>query len=210
MSIKIETVQLGMVRTNCYLVYDDTTKEAIIIDPADNASLITHMLKEKELVLQAILLTHGHFDHILAVNELKSLYDVPVMAHEEEKQLLADPSLNLSIGMGGNRCIVVPDRFLKDGEILDLLHTKVKVLHTPGHTSGGVCYLFEQEAFLLSGDTLFEGSVGRTDFPTGSMSVLVRSINEKLMGLDDQVVVYPGHEGQTSIGRERKFNPYLK
>lgn len=102
------------------------------------------------------------------------------------------------------------DYFFKDNEIIELLHTKVKVLHTPGHTAGGVCYLFLKEKMMLSGDTLFEESVGRTDFPTGSMSTLVHSIKEKLMVLEDEITVYPGHEGETSISHERNFNPYIK
>lgn len=210
MAIKVEKYQLGMVRTNCYFVYNDETKEVVIVDPADNAEFIKRTVKEKELQVQAILLTHGHFDHIMAANDLHDTYQVPIMAHESEKQILEEPTMNLSIGMGGNPCIVEADRFLKDEVVLDLLHTKVKVLHTPGHTAGGVCYLFVQEKIMLSGDTLFEGSIGRTDFPTGSMSTLVRSIKEKLMVLEDEIIVYPGHEGETSISRERKFNPYIR
>lgn len=210
MAIIVEKYQLGMVRTNCYLIYNDETKEVIIVDPADNAKMIEQLIEEKKLDVQAILLTHGHFDHILAANELHDTYRVPIMAHENEKQILEDPSLNLSIGMGGEPCIVKADRFLEDDEVLDLLHTKVKVLHTPGHTAGGACYLFLKEKLMFSGDTLFEESVGRTDFPTGSMSTLVHSIKEKLMVLEDDITVYPGHEGETSIGHERNFNPYIR
>lgn len=210
MAIIVEKYQLGMVRTNCYLIHNDETKEVIIVDPADNAKIIEQMIKEKNLSVQAILLTHGHFDHILAANELHDTYHVPIMAHENEKQILEDPSLNLSIGMGEEPCTVKADYFFKDNEIIELLHTKVKVLHTPGHTAGGVCYLFLKEKMMLSGDTLFEESVGRTDFPTGSMSTLVHSIKEKLMVLEDEITVYPGHEGETSISHERNFNPYIK
>ncbi|WP_181899306.1 MBL fold metallo-hydrolase [Lachnotalea glycerini] len=209
MSIIVEKFPLGMVRTNCYLVYNVDTKEAIIVDPADNGAYIKSIIEEKDLNLQAILLTHGHFDHIMAVAYLKENYQIPVMAHEQEKEILEDPAKNLSDSMGGNFCIVKADRFLKDGEVLELLGTKIKTLYTPGHTIGGVCYLFEKEKLLLSGDTLFNGSVGRSDFPTGSTSTLVRSIKDKLFVLEDDVIVYPGHEDETSIGRERKFNPYI-
>lgn len=210
MAIIVEKYQLGMVRTNCYLIYNDETKQVIIVDPADNANTIKQFIKEKKLSVEAILLTHGHFDHILAANELHDTYHVPIMAHENEKQILEDPSLNLSIGMGGEPCIVKADHYLKDNAILELLHTKIKVLHTPGHTAGGACYLFLEEKMLFSGDTLFEESVGRTDFPTGSMSTLVHSIKEKLMVLEDDTIVYPGHEGETSISHERNFNPYIR
>ena len=145
----------------------------------------------------------------MAVAYLKDSYLIPVMAHEQEREILEDPSKNLSGSMGGDFCIVKADRFLKDGEIIEILGTKITTLHTPGHTVGGVCYLFEKEKLLLSGDTLFNGSVGRSDFPTGSTSTLVRSIKDKLFVLEDDVIVYPGHEDETSIGRERKFNPYI-
>lgn len=210
MSIKVERFALGIVRTNCYLVYNDDTKEVIIVDPADSANVIKNEIKEKGLSVQAILLTHGHFDHIMAAKELRDTYEVPIMAHESEEAILEDSSMNLSIGMGSSPYTIKADRLLHDEDVLELLHTKIKVLHTPGHTAGGVCYLFEDEKILISGDTLFEGSIGRTDFPTGSMSTLVRSIKDKLMVLDDDVVVYPGHEGETTISRERKFNPFIK
>ncbi|WP_180272709.1 MBL fold metallo-hydrolase [Konateibacter massiliensis] len=210
MAILVEQYQLGPVRTNCYIVYNDDTKEAVVVDPADNGMYIKNMLEKQNLNIQAILLTHGHFDHIMAVEFLKNTYQVPILVHEEEKQILEDASKNLSGTMGGNAYIVKADRFLKDGEQLELLGTKIKVLHTPGHTAGGACYLFEEENMLFSGDTLFAGSVGRTDFPTGSMSTLVRSIKDKLMVLADDMAVYPGHESETTIGNERKFNPFIR
>lgn len=209
MSVIVEKILLGMVRTNCYMIYNADTKEAVIVDPADDGAYIKNRLEEKDLTIQAILLTHGHFDHIMAAWDLRNSYHVPIIAHENESEILEDASKNLSGAMGGDAIELKVDQFVKDGDILELLGTKIKVLHTPGHTSGGVCYFFEKENFLLSGDTLFQGSVGRTDFPTGSMSTLIRSIKEKLSILGDDVVVYPGHEGETSIGRERKFNPYI-
>jgi glyoxylase-like metal-dependent hydrolase (beta-lactamase superfamily II) len=209
MSVKVEKFQLGMVRTNCYLLYNDETKEAIIVDPADNGAYIKNKIEEKGLKVQAVLLTHGHFDHIMAAEFLRNTFHVPIIAHDAEKEILEDASKNLSGAMGGEAFVLKADKFIKDGEILELVGTKVKAIHTPGHTSGGVCFYFEEEGILLSGDTLFQSSVGRTDFPTGSMSTLIHSIKDKLSILGDDVVVYPGHEGETSIGRERKFNPYL-
>lgn len=209
MSIIVEKYPLGMVRTNCYVVYNNDSKEALIVDPADNGAYIKSKLEEKGLNIQAVLLTHGHFDHIMAAEYLRDAYQIPIMAHELEKEVLEYANKNLSDSMGGKSFVLKADKFLKDGDILELLGTKIKVVYTPGHTIGGVCYFFDKENFLLSGDTLFENSVGRTDFPTGSMSTLIHSIKEKLSILGDDVVVYPGHEGETSIGRERKFNPYI-
>lgn len=209
MSIIVEKYPLGMVRTNCYVVYNNDSKEALIVDPADNGAYIKSKLEEKGLNVQAVLLTHGHFDHIMAAEYLRDAYQIPIMAHELEKEVLEYANKNLSDSMGGESFALKADKFLKDGDILELLGTKIKVVYTPGHTIGGVCYFFDKEKFLLSGDTLFENSVGRTDFPTGSMSTLIHSIKEKLSILGDDVVVYPGHEGETSIGRERKFNPYI-
>lgn len=209
MAVKILKFPLGMVRANCYIVYNDITNEALVIDPADNGAYINTKLKENNLTLKAVLLTHGHFDHIMAVQYLKNTFNVRVYAHESEEEILADASKNLSASMGGAPLSINADILLKDNQKLELIGTTITVIHTPGHTAGGVCYYFECEKLLFSGDTLFRDSVGRTDFPTGSMSVLVRSIKEKLITLGDDVVVYPGHEGETTISRERKFNPFI-
>lgn len=209
MAVKILKFPLGMVRANCYIVYNDITNEALVIDPADNGAYINTKLKENNLTLKAVLLTHGHFDHIMAVQYLKNTFNVRVYAHESEEEILADASKNLSASMGGAPLSINADILLEDNQKLELIGTTITVIHTPGHTAGGVCYYFESEKLLFSGDTLFRDSVGRTDFPTGSMSVLVRSIKEKLITLGDDVVVYPGHEGETTISRERKFNPFI-
>lgn len=209
MAVKILKFPLGMVRANCYIVYNDITNEALVIDPADNGAYINTKLKENNLTLKAVLLTHGHFDHIMAVQYLKNTFNVKVYAHESEEEILADASKNLSASMGDAPLSINADILLKDNQKLELIGTTITVIHTPGHTAGGVCYYFESEKLLFSGDTLFRDSVGRTDFPTGSMSVLVRSIKEKLITLGDDVVVYPGHEGETTISRERKFSPFI-
>ncbi|MFA9375202.1 MAG: MBL fold metallo-hydrolase [Lachnotalea sp.] len=209
MSIMVEKKTLGKVSTNCYFVYNDDTKEALIVDPAADGAYIKSILEEKGLTLVAVLLTHGHFDHIMAAQYLKDNYHIPIMAHELEKEVLENANINLSGSMGGGGIELKADQFLQDGDILKLLGTKITVIYTPGHTIGGVCYLFEEEKMLFSGDTLFKDTVGRTDFPTGNMSTLIKSIKDKLSILSDNVIVYPGHEEETSIGRERKFNPYI-
>ena len=206
--IEIKSMTLGMVATNCYLIINKETKEALLIDPADNALRIRNVIEENVCTLKAILLTHGHFDHIMALNELKKRYNVPVYAHEEEEDVLKQSSLNMS-GMIGQIYTTQADIYVKDGEHLKLAGLDIIVLHTPGHTKGGVCYYLPEEKVLMSGDTLFHCSIGRTDFPTGSMSQLVRSVKEQLFVLPDDVQVYPGHDSVTSIGYEKQYNPFF-
>ena len=206
--IEIKSMTLGMVATNCYLIINKETKEALLIDPADNALRISNVIEENVCTLKAILLTHGHFDHIMALNELKKRYNVPVYAHEEEEDVLKQSSLNMS-GMIGQIYTTQADIYVKDGEHLKLAGLDIIVLHTPGHTKGGVCYYLPEEKVLMSGDTLFHCSIGRTDFPTGSMSQLVRSVKEQLFVLPDDVQVYPGHDSVTSIGYEKQNNPFF-
>ena len=206
--IEIKSMTLGMVATNCYLIINKETKEALLIDPADNALRISNVIEENVCTLKAILLTHGHFDHIMALNELKKRYNVPVYAHEEEEDVLKQSSLNMS-GMIGQIYTTQADIYVKDGEHLKLAGLDIIVLHTPGHTKGGVCYYLPEEKVLMSGDTLFHCSIGRTDFPTGSMSQLVRSVKEQLFVLPDDVQVYPGHDSVTSIGYEKQYYPFF-
>ena len=206
--IEIKSMTLGMVATNCYLIINKETKEALLIDPAYNALRISNVIEENVCTLKAILLTHGHFDHIMALNELKKRYNVPVYAHEEEEDVLKQSSLNMS-GMIGQIYTTQADIYVKDGEHLKLAGLDIIVLHTPGHTKGGVCYYLPEEKVLMSGDTLFHCSIGRTDFPTGSMSQLVRSVKEQLFVLPDDVQVYPGHDSVTSIGYEKQYNPFF-
>lgn len=180
----------------------------VIIDPGDSASFLAEKIKQEELQPQAILLTHGHFDHAMAAEELAGIFDIRIYAHEAEKDTLKQSALNAS-GMIGRRDSYHADIFVKDEEMLHLAGMDLKVLYTPGHTEGGCCYYIEKESVLFSGDTLFCMSVGRTDFPRGSMSQLVRSIKEKILPLPDEVKVYPGHMGPTTIGMERSGNPFI-
>lgn len=206
--MKIQAFVLGAVGTNCYFVTNEVTKQTIIIDPPEQAGRIREKLEDKGLAPVAILLTHGHFDHIMAASDLSEDYGIPVYAPEAEKALLEAPRLNLSESMGSSFAIT-PDIFLHDMEQLTIAGFPVRVLLTPGHTAGSVCYHFYEDNVLVSGDTLFFESVGRTDLPSGNMEHLLESIRTKLMCLEDSVKVYPGHGPRTTIGHERKNNPFL-
>ena len=171
-------------------------------------------LKNKKLINKetlkpvAVLLTHGHFDHILAASEIAVNFHIPIYASKEEKELLETPSLNLSVSLGKNISLT-PTTLLNDKDIIKLAGTEVNVIHTPGHTSGGICYLFKESKILFSGDTLFEGTVGRADLPTGNLNTLLDSVNHKLMTLPDDTTVFPGHGESTTVGHERNTNPYV-
>ena len=208
MQMKVEQYVVGPVQTNCYFVINEETLETLVIDPGARADKLAAVIGEEKLNPVAILLTHGHFDHAGAAEELAEKFDIKIYALEKERETLQNPDINLS-GWEGKQRSYRADCFLRDEEELDLAGFHIRVFHTPGHTVGGCCYFFAYQKAVFVGDTLFAQSVGRTDFPKGSMSELVRAVKEKLMVLPDDVTVYPGHNEITTIGTERMYNPYL-
>lgn len=206
--LQIAHYMVGPVQTNCYFAINKETKEALVIDPGEKAARLMQQIREQGLTVAAILLTHGHFDHAGAAEELSALCNAPVYAHEAEKETLESEKLN-ACWMIGRKETYRADLFVKDEQELDLAGFHIRVLFTPGHTRGGCCYYFPYENVVFSGDTLFQMSVGRTDLEGGSMSQIVHSIQEKLMPLPEQTVVYPGHGEATTIETERMYNPYL-
>lgn len=206
--MKIEHYVVGVVGTNCYFIVNEQTKECLIIDPGDNADALAQKIEAGGYVPQAILLTHGHFDHIMGVEGLRGRYDLPVYVHEADAEMLERPDLNCGM-MIGTSVSVKADKILRDGDKLALAGMNIEVLHTPGHTPGGVCYYFPKEEVVFSGDTLFCESVGRTDLPGGDMSALVRSVREKVLKLPDLTIVYPGHGEPTKISTEKQYNPFI-
>ena len=207
--MKLTTLVVGPFEVNCYLYQDEQTNDGIIIDPGASEELIFESVESMGLVPKAILLTHGHGDHIAAVEAVKDRYQVPLYIGEGEAELLANPSANVSAMFG--QPIVAPeaDHVVCDEQLITFGSISLKVLATPGHTIGGVCYLDEREANLFSGDTLFWGSVGRTDLPGGSAAILIESIRSKILSLPDDITCYPGHGPKTTIGAERSNNPFL-
>ncbi len=212
---RVLCLTMGMAATNGYFFYkesydaNDGKHHGIFFDPPVDGRRIYEALTERDLVIDNILLTHGHFDHIGGAKELRELSGAKIYCFEKEKELCMNINLNGSASVGLD-WVIDPDYFFKDNEIFSSSGMSCKVLYTPGHTIGGCSFYFEEAEVLFSGDTLFAESVGRTDFPTGSMSTLVRSIKERLFVLPDDTVVYPGHMGHTTIGFEKENNPFLQ
>lgn len=205
--LKIGKIVMGSVQTNCYFLYQENENKIIVVDPADKGDYLYNAFKDAGLEVAAILLTHGHFDHIWGCNKLRELTGVQVFAWEEEKDLCESAKLNVSEDVGRPYTVVV-DRYLKDGEKITVEGMEFTVIGTPGHTKGSCCFYFEKDGILISGDTLFEGSVGRDDLPTGNGRMLLQSLKNKLLPLPDETKVFPGHGGATTIGDEKKYNPY--
>lgn len=205
--LQIITMVLGALRTNCYFIYNEQTRKTVIIDPGDNAYAIQKKCETMMLYPEAILLTHGHFDHIMAAEDVKKTYSVPVYAGIAEQEILLNPYLNCGHMMNINISLTA-DKWLNNNEILNMAGVAVKVINTPGHTAGSVCYYIEDENALFSGDTLFRSGYGRTDFPTGSQIDIRKSIINKLFVLPEKTTVYPGHGDKTEISYE-KVNNFL-
>ena len=208
--MRVKAVTVGMLGTNCWITADEETGAAMIFDPADNAPRIFEIIQKNDFKPEMIALTHCHFDHFLAAKELKELCGgIPVIIPAKDNILAENPTYNLSSGMGGNPCTLEFDKTVDSGDILTCGSLKAKVIFTPGHTPGGVCYYFENEHVLIAGDTLFFMSVGRTDFPLSVGYSLNESIKEKPFTLPDDTQVFTGHGNPTSIGFEKMNNMYV-
>ena len=204
----IETLKLGSYGANCYIVGSEKSKDVMIIDPGAESSKIKNIIKTKSYNPKFILLTHGHGDHIGGAKDLKKEFNIPVYIHKKDGNMLKDERLNFTKMMYKNGITLNADKFLEDGDKITLDNMKFEVLYTPGHTPGGIS--IKHKDIVFTGDTLFKGSIGRTDFPGGSYDQLIKSIKEKLLVLDEKTVVYPGHEGKTTIKYEKENNQFLK
>lgn len=203
----LENIVVGSYMVNCYLTGDSDTKEIIIIDPGFNPEQIIDAIEGKGFTPVGIVLTHGHGDHIGAVEELIAKYEVPLYIHKFDDELIKGGASSFTKMMFGRDIILKADKFLSEGDIVTAGKMKYKVLHTPGHTPGGICLVCEDAIF--SGDTLFRGSIGRTDFPGGSYDQIINSIKTKLLDYPDDTKVYPGHNSSSTIGYEKKTIRFL-
>lgn len=207
--MKWTQIPLGIMQTNCYIVEKD--QACLVFDPGSEGNKLIEWLEEKELKPIAILLTHAHFDHIGAVDEVRNHYKIPVYLHEKEKNFPTDPTLNGSSYFRTSSPIVAnpADFLLAREESMKVGDFEFSIYETPGHSPGSVSYYFQSEGFVISGDALFNGSIGRTDLPGGNQSVLLESIHEKLLQLPEETVVMPGHGPTTTILDEMDSNPFL-
>jgi hydroxyacylglutathione hydrolase len=209
--MKIDSLILGAYETNSYVLrQSETATDCVVIDTGLNIGGLIGFLEEQQLNPVAIVLTHGHADHIGGLAALRSRFtDMKVYIHELDAEMLTEPLANLSAMTGAPFTTEPQDFSLRDQSVIELAGLELLVLHTPGHTPGGICLYSKQDSVAFVGDTLFAESVGRTDFPGGSMPQLTSSIREKLFGLPDETRVYPGHGPATSIGHEKTHNPFL-
>lgn len=208
--MKIKVLTVGPIETNCYIVSCPKTKEAVVIDPGDEGERILEFIKDEQLNVKFIINTHGHHDHIGANKDIKDATKAQLLVHEKDGDMLIDPNKNLSKYMGINTVEPGADQKLQDGDTVTFGDLSFKVIHTPGHTPGGICLFSKDNKICFTGDTLFNGSVGRTDLPGGSYATLMKSIRERLVTLSNEVAIYPGHGPKSTIGDEKAINPFLK
>jgi len=205
--LKIKSIISGQFEVNCYLVYDDVTKSAVIIDPGQDGSSVIETISNLKLNPELLINTHGHFDHILSDDVIRTKYNIPLAIHKNDADFLSDVVKNASYVIGETATVKVPEIIFDKEQTYQTSFCKYSVLNTPGHTPGSVCILIDNN--LFSGDTLFAGSVGRTDFP-GSNSTAMQQSLQKLKLLDEKIKVYPGHGPFTDMKKELSSNFYLR
>lgn len=204
--MRVKTFALGVLEANCHIFWDPASKKALAIDVGGDAHKVQAFLEDKQCSLEGILLTHGHADHIGGAEALKALTGAPIAIHELDVEMLLDPQKNASAMLPGKHLSFEPDKLLKDGDTWPLGDFIARIHHTPGHTRGGIC--IEIEDYLATGDTLFQGSIGRTDLFGGDMQVMRKTL-EKIGTWSNRLTVLPGHGPQTSLREEKRHNPYL-
>jgi glyoxylase-like metal-dependent hydrolase (beta-lactamase superfamily II) len=206
--MEFKRLPLGIYQANCYILHDEKTKETAVIDPGGDFPEIRSFIEANGLRTKYIIITHGHGDHIGALSELKDYTGAAVCIHREDQEMLGNSQMNFTAQMGCQLVEMSADRLLEDGDVLELGDTRLKVIHTPGHSRGSICIY--SEGSLFSGDTLFACSIGRTDLLGGSYDEIIESIKGKLLILPDDTAVYPGHGPSSTILIEKKRNPFLK
>jgi len=210
--MRIYSRTVGSLATNCYIVICEETRKALVIDPgfsAEDARDLLNEINRKRFEVEKIINTHGHADHISGNSVLKAFTGAEILIHEDDASMLVDPYRNLSYMLGREVISPKADRLLSGGEVIEVGSLKFEVIHTPGHSKGSISLFCEKEKVVFTGDTLFAGSIGRTDLPCSSFDEIMHSLREKLMNLPDETVVYPGHGDRTTMGREKRTNPFL-
>ena len=207
--MELQTIAVGPFQVNCYLYWDQETGDGVVIDPGADESVLITAIEASKMNLKAILLTHGHGDHIAAVAAIKKHFNVPLYLGVGDEDLLSRPSEEIAALLGHAILPITADHVMNDELVIKLGSVLLRVLATPGHTRGGVCFLDEKENLLFTGDTLFWGSIGRTDLPGGSLPILLDSIKTRILSLPDAIRCYPGHGPETTVGAERSSNPFL-
>jgi len=204
----LERMEVSAFASNCYLLGCPETREGFVIDPGSEGASIIKRLQELELAVKFIINTHGHIDHVGANAELKKEFAVPLVGHEADKTLYRSPQATLALFMGQGKLAPV-DQAVREGDVLTAGTLDLKVLETPGHTPGGISLALKDGGAIFTGDTLFAGSIGRTDLPGGSFSQLIESIKTKILVYPDDTKVFPGHGPSTTVGEEKRYNPFL-
>ncbi|WP_206154776.1 MBL fold metallo-hydrolase [Clostridium muellerianum] len=199
--MKMKRIPAGVYAANCYIIIDEQTKDCVVMDPGGDAEILIKAVKEEDVEVKYILLTHGHADHTGAALSLKKEFNAPLCISAEDYEMIEKGKFMYG-DIAGN-----VDKYIKEGDVFKVGNMDIKCTRTPGHTPGGVCFLIEDAVF--TGDTLFAGSIGRTDFEGGNFDEIIKSIKEKLMILSDEVKVFPGHGPESTIGKERVHNPFL-
>jgi hydroxyacylglutathione hydrolase len=204
----IKQIIAGAYAVNCYILSCKNTKKTAIIDPGGNGKQILAYIQSNQLDVSYIILTHPHGDHIGAIPQIKNQINVPILLHGDDESMLENAHINLSSMMGQSSIALKPERLLNDGETIELGDLRLNIIHTPGHTPGGIC--IKVKDVLFTGDTLFANSIGRTDFPGGSYQQIIDSIKKKLLIFDDETKILPGHGPMSTIGAEKRYNPFIK
>ena len=206
--MKIAKFILGSMQTNCYFIIDEESKSCIVVDPADDIDVIMKKLSDKGLTCEKIILTHGHFDHMMALEELRARTSAPLYLHEADNELLQDPDKSLMAFYAGIHTPCKPaDIALKDADTIDFHGNTIKVMHTPGHTKGSCCFLIDEH--MICGDTLFRGNIGRYDFYGGDYTTMLSSL-EKIKALETDYRIYPGHGPSSHLSYEKEYNLYMR